>query len=232
LALGLCLALSLTACGTKTQVETAAEPQEERFGTTATSTVSEEPSEAVNVTLEPQASVESVETDQPEGVTAETLDLTQQVVTGAVLAVYLDGVPYGDDPVYFWRALAYLVTQVGAESSLLTQTEEGVVLDSQDLAPFVEALFAENMEPYPAVTEENPFVTAELGATSDRLTLRATVPEGVQVTVAPVEALGQVEAQVLEQGEVQETYLVTLVDSVYTGENGISPYSIAGVEAQ
>lgn len=242
LLLGLSLLLELTACGrdntaSGTSVQVSAEP--ETFGAES---LEDKPAQMAQTTALPEGSQDSAAVPVPSASAAEpqavqeaaAQDLTELAITSVVYCEYLDRLPYSSDPVFFWRSLGYLIDAVGDRSPLLTVEGEQTHLDSRDIEQFVDAIFADYTGDYPSVTEENPFFSFELGLESDLYTVQVPEISGIEITMTQPEDQGNgtfvVQAQVLEDGQAQQEYTVTMVTSVYDGDQAqLFPYSITGV---
>lgn len=83
--------------------------------------------------------------------------LDEQAILSALISEQQDGFTYNcNDPVYFWRAVAYLVAYSGET------IEDGQIrISAQDIMPYVTALFGPYTEQLPTPGEENPLVSEE-----------------------------------------------------------------------
>lgn len=92
--------------------------------------------------------------------TASPVDLTEQAIECAVAAVYDDKLTYAPgDPVYFWRALGYLLVR-NQEYPL---SDGQVTVPANAITPYVTALFGDYPEQYPSLSEEDPRVSEQNG---------------------------------------------------------------------
>lgn len=187
-----------------------------------------------------QNSLSTIE-NAPGSAEAETpveKDLTQLAVKSAVCAVYLDGLTYnGMEPVYFWRAVGYLIGQVGEQSPDVSVDGDVLKVAAEDIAPFVEALFGPYESQYPSLGEENPLVASEYGEEGEIFLVTPWDLSSMEVTMSEPERQGdgsyRCQAELLENGTSVGNYIVTLEEYVPSeGKTPLFSYSITGLEEQ
>jgi hypothetical protein len=156
LALGLALCL-LTACGEKPA--SSAESAETEIQTFGVSVLPEEAAAAPEPSQAPASAQEPAdlqETSEEVAEAAETQDYVEEILRAALYSEFVDDYHYQkDDPVYFWRAVSYLVGQVDSAAE-----GDTVTLTAQDMEPYVHAIFGEYTEQYPSTGEENPVISS------------------------------------------------------------------------
>lgn len=82
-----------------------------------------------------------------------------QSVMAAILCAQ-DGLTYDpEDPVYFWRAVGYLITLRSMDETFTSSGTDGTHLTAENLPIFVQAMFANYSGEVPSVTEEDPLVS-------------------------------------------------------------------------
>lgn len=221
IAMLLCLScmMALAACGKEPQVsEASATETPQTFGNAPVEspemaqTVPEEDSSGWRVT--PQAEDSAV----------------NQAVMAAILCAQ-DGLTYDpEDPVYFWRAVGYLVTLRSMDETFTSSGTDGTHLTAENLPIFVQAMFGEYAGDIPSVTEEDPLVSR----TEDGNYLihgpRSISLELSLGEITPVQEGYTVQAELKNQGENQGVYQVSLVD--YTGPEAgkeLFRYSLTGI---
>lgn len=192
------------------------------------------PAVSPELAAQTQKPVEENDTDsaaEPEGEGQE--DALHQQLAAAILCQQ-DGLNYDpEEPVYFWRAVGYLVGMT-APGALAEETEQlGVYrVTKENIRAFVQAMFADFSGEIPSVTEEDPVVS--MGENGDYLihapaaTITLTT---LEVTPTADGAIVLTEAG--RDGMLAGTYEIELRD--YTGPaSGKTEfrYSIAGVEKQ
>lgn len=220
IAMLLCLScmLALAACGKEAQVsEMSASETPQTFG---------------NAPVESPEMAQTVPEEDSSGqVSAQAEDsAVNQTVMAAILCAQ-DGLTYDpEDPVYFWRAVGYLVTLRSMDETFTSSGTDGTHLTAENLPIFVQAMFGDYSGEVPSVTEEDPLVSR----TEDGDYLI----HGPDVSLEM--ALGEItsnqdggytaQAELKNQGENQGVYQVTLVD--YTGPEAgkeLFRYSLAGI---
>lgn len=204
-----CIA-GLAACGNEPQVSVDSAPETAQpFGNAPVEspklaqTVPEEDSSGWQVT--PQAEYSAV----------------NQSVTAAILCAQ-DGLTYDpEDPVYFWRAVGYLISICAQDDSVTVPPEE-VTLAAQ-------AMFANYSGEIPSVTEEDPLVTrtedGDYFIHAPSLSLDLSLGE-----ITPTQDGYTVQAELKNDGENQGVFQITLMD--YTGPEAgkeLFQYSLTGV---
>ncbi len=160
---------------------------------------------------------------------SEYSDVNQSVMAAILCAQ--DGLIYDPvDPVYFWRAVGYLVTLRSMDESFTSSKTNGTHVTAENLTIFVQAMFANYSGEVPSVTEEDPLVSRTEGGDY--------FIHGPDVSLEM--ALGEIthdqnggytaQAELKNQGENQGVYQVTLVD--YTGSEAgkeLFQYSLTGI---
>lgn len=221
IAILLCLSciLALSGCGKEAAVsEPSASETPQTFGNTAV----ESPDTAQTV---PEAD----STGSRVTPAAEESAVSQSVM--AAILCDQDGLTYDpEDPVYFWRAVGYLVSMRALDTSLTGSTDGAVSVTPEKLDVFVQAMFGGYSGEVPAVTEEDPLVSmADNGdylIHAPEMNLTLNLGE-----ITPAQDGGYTaQAELISDGENQGVYQVSLTD--YTGpENGKSlfQYSLTGI---
>ena len=223
LLLAAALAISMGACAkTDSKAESAASQTPGAFG-----------AENLDGTAQPMAET----TGQPEGnppagsllesnALENSGDLTERAIECAVAAVYDDLLTYDPgDPVYFWRALGYLLAR-NPEYPLADGTVK-IPVDAID--PYVTALFGTYEGQYPSLGEENPLVAEENGMYS----VVSPGPFNHTFTMTEPEAQGdgtyicRVEMRGLAGAGETAGYTVTLRD--YPAENAMFSYCVTAI---
>lgn len=187
---------------------------------------------------EPQSAEEHQSGEEPGSAVEEAKDLTRLAVKSAVSAAYLDGLAYdGEDPVYFWRAIGYLVGLAGEEDPAVSAEDDALLIAAEDMAPLVAALFGPYDQQYPSLGEENPLVASEYVDGAEFYRVSPWDFSGIEVTMTEPETAEDgsltCRAEVTEDGEKKAGYTVTL--SEYTAPEGRTPlfaYSVTGLEAE
>ena len=221
IAMLLCLScmMALSACGEEAQVsEMSASETPQTFG---------------NAPVESPEMAQTVPEEDSSGwrVTAKAeYSAVNQSVMAAILCAQ-DGLTYDpEDPVYFWRAVGYLITLRSMDETFTSSEMDGTRVTSENLPIFVQAMFGGYAGDIPSVTEEDPLVSR----TEDG----GYLIHGPNVSLEM--ALGEItpnqnggytaQAELKNQGENQGVYQVTLVD--YTGPEAgkeLFHYSLTGV---
>ena len=158
----------------------------------------------------------------------------ESAVNQSVMAAILcdqDGLTYDpEDPVYFWRAVGYLVTLRSMDETFSSSTTEGTLVTQENLGVFVQAMFGDFSGEVPSVTEEDPLVSrAENGGYlihGPEVSLELSLGE---ITPSPNGGY-TAQAELKNNGTNQGIYQVTLVD--YTGPEAgkdLFRYSLSGV---
>lgn len=220
------LILCLTACGEVSDSPAPAAGTPEAFGT---SHLEDAPRELAD-TVQPSGSpAQNTQTGSvAESQSSETVSLMEQAVECAVAAEFLDGFSYDPgDPVYFWRALGYLVGLGGNPDYPIRDGR--VQIPANAIKPYVIALFGTYTAQYPSLGEENPLVSEEGGV----YTVTASGPFGHSFTMTDPESQGdgtyRCHADISEGGRTV-SYTVTLKDyPSKTGETPLFPYCITGI---
>lgn len=210
-----CMA-GLSACGNEPQVSEAS--------------VSETPQTFGNVPVEsPQMAQTMPEENSAGGRAASQAE--ESAVSQSVMAAILcaqDGLTYDpEDPVYFWRAVGYLITLRSVDEAFTTSRSEGTLVTSENLPIFVQAMFGDYAGDIPSVTEEDPLVSRTddgdyLIHGPGSISLELSLGE---ITPAPEGYIAQ--AELKNDGE---TFQITLID--YTGPEAgkeLFHYSLTGV---
>ena len=239
LALGLTLTYLLAGCGKTTSGTSSvsvAEPESfgvDHIGDTpeemAETTGAEETS-AVDSALDASAESSGSSVEQE-----AARDLTQLAVKSALCAEYIDGLSYdGADPVYFWRALGYLIGLVGEQSPAVSMEGDLLKLAAEDVDPFVTALFGTYDAQYPSLGEENPLVASEYGEQGEVYAVSQWDLSAMEVTMTEPEDQGdgtyRCQAELSENGTPVCSYTVTLEDdTVQEGQTPLFAYSIIGL---
>ena len=140
----LCM-MALAACGKTPQVsEVPATETAQTFG---------------NAPVESPEMAQTVPEEDSTGwrVSAEAEDsAVNQSVMAAILCAQ-DGLTYDpEDPVYFWRAVGYLITLRSMDETFTSSGTDGTHLTAENLPIFVQAMFANYSGEVPSVTEEDP----------------------------------------------------------------------------
>ncbi len=208
--------LSLTACGKETQIsEVSAAETVQTFGNAPVEspqmaqTVPEEDSAGGQVT--PQVEYSAV----------------NQSVMAAILCAQ-DGLTYDpEDPVYFWRAVGYLITLRSMDE---TSGTEGTLVTQENLPIFIQAMFGNYAGDIPSVTEEDPLVSRT--EDGDYL-IHGPSSISIELSLGEITTAQEgytAQAEVKSEGENQGVFQINLVD--YTGpETGkeLFSYSLTGV---
>ncbi len=158
----------------------------------------------------------------------------ESAVNQSVMAAILcdqDGLTYDpEDPVYFWRAVGYLVTLRSMDETFSSSTTEGTLVTQENLDVFIQAMFADFSGEIPSVTEEDPLVSrTEDGGYlihGPEVSLELSLGE---ITPSP-DGGYTAQAELKNDGENQGVYQVTMVD--YTGPEAgkdLFRYSLTGV---
>ena len=211
----LCMA-GLSACGNENPVSEASPAETSQpFGNAPVEspemaqTVPEEDSLGWRVTPQPEESAVS------------------QPVMAAILCSR-DGLTYDpEDPVYFWRAVGYLITLCSMDE---TSGTEGILVTQENLPIFIQAMFGSYAGEIPSVTEEDPLVSRTedgdyLIHGPDGISLELSLGE-----ITPVQDGYTAQAELKNEGENQGVFQVALVD--YTGPEAgkaLFRYSLTGV---
>ena len=221
IAMLLCLScmMALAACGKEPQVsEASATETPQTFGNAPVEspemaqTVPEEDSSGWRVT--PQAEDSAV----------------NQAVMAAILCAQ-DGLTYDpEDPVYFWRAVGYLVTLRSMDETFTSSGTDGTHLTAENLPIFVQAMFGDYAGDIPSVTEEDPLVSRTEDGNylihgPSSISLELSLGE-----ITPAQEGYTAQAELKNDGENQGVYQVTLVD--YTGPEAgqaLFRYSLTGI---
>lgn len=217
------LLLLLTACGDAQSSLAPAENTPEAFGA---SHLEDTPLEMADTVEASQAPAQNVQTGSvTEGQSSETVSLMEQAVECALAAEFLDGFTYDPgDPVYFWRALGYLVGMGGNPDYPVRDGQVKIPTDA--VKPYVTALFGDYTAQYPSLGEENPLVSEEGGM----YTVTASGPLEHSFSMTEPEPRGdgtyRCRAEMSGGGRTV-IYTVTLKD--YPAENALFPYCITGI---
>lgn len=179
-AAALALGCLLTGCGGEQAASSAPQESPGTFGVADMASApameaetTQAPSQPEDMASDPEPAEEADPAMDPEA-------LTELAVECAVAAIYHDRLTYDPgDPVYFWRALGYLLGHAG------TISDGQVKIPTGDVGPYVAALFGEYTEQYPSLGEENPLVYEEdgvytvsvLGPFDHSFTMTEIVPE-------------------------------------------------------
>ncbi len=230
LSIAMLLTLLLTSCGSAHTGEAAGDSavseEAQSFGIIS---IAEEPSQAAEITApaeteaaeaEPTVSAEISESDTAQ----EEEDATLLAVKSVLCCEYLDKLTYdGTDPVFFWRAVAYLANLTAATDLRLSESQ---------LAILVDTLFGTYTEQYPSLGEENPLVTWELQSDGAE-TYCVTEWDLSEITVSMTQPELQEDGSYLSTASLQENhtlmgqYLITLTAS--SSDNTLAPYSITAI---
>ena len=221
IAMLLCIScmMALAACGKEAQVSEMSD--------------SETPQTFGNAPVESPEMAQTVQEEDSSGwrVTAKAeYSAVNQSVMAAILCAQ-DGLTYDpEDPVYFWRAVGYLITLRSMDETFTSSEMDGTRVTSENLPIFVQAMFGGYAGDIPSVTEEDPLVSR----TEDG----GYLIHGPNVSLEM--ALGEItpnqnggytaQAELKNQGENQGVYQVTLVD--YTGPEAgkeLFRYSLTGI---
>ena len=158
----------------------------------------------------------------------------ESAVSQSVMAAILcaqDGLTYDpEDPVYFWRAVGYLITLRSMDETFTSSEMDGTRVTSENLPIFVQAMFGDYAGDIPSVTEEDPLVSRTedgdyLIHGPDSISLELSLGE-----ITPAQEGYTAQAELKNGGENQGVFQITLVD--YTGpETGkeLFRYSLTGV---
>ena len=213
-----CMA-GLAACG--------AEPQVSEVS------VSETPQTFGNAPVESPQMAQTVPEEDSTGWRV-TPQREESAVNQSVMAAILcaqDGLTYDpEDPVYFWRAVGYLITLRSMGELFTSSGTEGTLVTSEDLPIFVQAMFGDYTGEIPSVTEEDPLVSRTEDGNylihgPDSISLELSLGE-----ITPAQAGYTAQAELKNDGENQGVFQIALID--YTGpESGkeLFPYSLTGV---
>lgn len=217
---------SLTACGSNAQstAEVASEPAQvpQAFGT---STLEDVPvQEAQTTTLPEAAETSEAPVNVPSAPDADASsavqDFTEQAVTAAIICDAMDALPYTpEDPMYIWRAVGYLIGQIGTDADLITMEGDFGHIASESALIFAHAIDADYSGDVPSVTEEDPLISiAEDGGYLINMLSQGDLV--LEMTRNRDTAEGDTcteEAELFQNGESLGVYTVTL--SAYTGGN-------------
>ena len=221
IAILLCLSCmaGLSACGNENPVSEASSAETSQpFGNAPVEspemaqTVPEEDSSGWQVTPQPEESAVS------------------QSVMAAILCSQ-DGLTYDpEDPVYFWRAVGYLITLRSMDETFTSSEMDGTRVTSENLPIFVQAMFGNYAGEIPSVTEEDPLVSRTedgdyLIHGPGSISLELSLGE-----IAPAQDGYTAQAELKNDGENQGVFQVTMVD--YTGPEAgkdLFRYSLTGV---
>lgn len=218
---------TMTGCGSRAvseSVEASASPQE-AFGNAPVAS----PELAAQT-----AQTEMGAAEESEAMPEEREDGAFHQQLAAVILCRQDGLKYDpEDPVYFWRAVGYLVGMT-APNEFTEETEQSGVyrVTQENIQVFVQAIFADFSGQIPSVTEEDPVVS--MGENGDYL---FHMP-AVAVSLTSVELMSGADGDTVRveagiDGKPAGTYEIALED--YTGpEIGMRRFShsIAGVETK
>ena len=209
----------LSACGKEPQVSENSAPEAvQNFGNAPVEspkmaqTVPEEDSTGWRVT--PQAEYSAV----------------NQAVMAAILCSQ-DGLTYDpEDPVYFWRAVGYLITLRSMDETFTSSEMDGTRVTAENLPIFVQAMFGDYAGDIPSVTEEDPLVSrSEDGSYlihgPSSISLELSLGE-----ITPAQEGYTAQAELKNDGENQGVFQITMVD--YTGPEAgkeLFHYSLTGV---
>ena len=220
------LILCLTACGNAESSPEPAAHSPETFGVSSLETAPQEMADTIRPSGEPIPNGQTGSVTETQS--SETVNLMEQAVECAVAAEFLDGFSYDPgDPVYFWRALGYLVGLGGNPDYPIRDGR--VELPTNAIEPYVTALFGEYTAQYPSLGEENPLVSEEGGI----YTVTASGPFDHSFTMTEPEPQGdgtyRCRAEISGGGRTG-SYTVTLKDCPSkSGEEALFPYCITGI---
>ena len=219
------LILCLTACGETTDSAAPAAQTPETFGASNLENAREM---ADTIEMGQKPAPDNQAGSVSESQSSQTADLMAQAVECALAAKFLDGFVYDPgDPVYFWRALGYLVGLGGNPAYPVRDSR--VQIPTNEIRPYVTALFGEYTAQYPSLGEENPLVSEEGGM----YTVTASGPFGHSFTMTDPEPQGdgtyRCRAEISEGGRTGK-YTVTLQDyPAKAGEEPLFPYCITDI---
>lgn len=223
------LILCLAACGDTADSSAPAAQTPEAFGASNLSAAPREMADTVTPSGEPAENAQAGSV--MEGQSADAVDLMDQAIECAVAAEFLDGFTYDPgDPVYFWRALGYLVGLGGNPDYPVRDGR--VEIPKSAVKPYVTALFGAYTDQYPSMGEENPLVSEN----GEMYTVTAYGPFGHSFTVSELELQGggsyRCHAEISEGGRTGR-YAVTLEDFPgNSGEQALFPYCITGISEE
>ena len=213
-----CMA-GLSACGQKPQVSEAP--------------VSEPPQAFGNAPVESPQMAQTVPEEDSTGWRV-TPHAEESAVSQSVMAAILcaqDGLTYDpEDPVYFWRAVGYLITLRSMDETFTSSEMDGTRVTPENLPIFVQAMFGNYIGDIPSVTEEDPLVSRTedgdyLIHGPDSISLELSLGE-----ITPAQEGYTAQAELKNDGENQGVFQITLVD--YTGPEAgkeLFRYSLTGV---
>lgn len=233
-----CLFL-LSACGAPAAPSAPEQPpaEPEAFGIS----LEETPEQAAEITQAPEISGSLAEGESSETVAEEFLpghpltDLTEYAIRALVLCDYLDNLAYSpEDMVLFWRAMGYYIDGVKNLHPALTRNGDVTELDSADLGEVVPALFGNFSGDYPAVTEEDPFVTVRYEDGREIYQIREIDTLGLEFQMEfPDDPAGNdVQVQLLDGGEPVATYRAGLGGMVLREGATEFFYCVTGLERE
>lgn len=247
LLLALSLLLALAACGeaggrSGAALSESSAEESEAFGAENVEGTPERMAETTMASgsgqTEPQMASEQEALTEEAPLPAGAVDLTGLAIKSAVCVEYLDGLAYDrEEPVYFWRAVGYLVGLAGDQCPAAVVGDGFVTLTADELSGFVTALFGGYDTQYPSLGEENPLVASEYedGTEIYRVTQWDLSAQSVAVTEPEAQGDGsyQVRAEIVEDDGTVAAYRVTLEDYPDSeGETALFAYSITAVEAE
>lgn len=158
----------------------------------------------------------------------------ESAVSQSVMAAILcaqDGLTYDpEDPVYFWRAVGYLVTLRSMDGSLTGSSAEGTCVTQENLSIFVQEMFGNYAGEIPSVTEEDPLVSRTENGDylihgPSSISLELSLGE-----ITPTQDGYTAQAELKNDGVNPGVFQITMVD--YTGPEAgaqLFRYSLTGV---
>lgn len=240
-ALMLCAAMiiSMTACGDKEDISSAAPAPSEApaaFGDTSLADVPVQEAETTSLPGEiPETASVLPESSlsEPE---SEIQDFTELAVKAVLVCDAVDLLPYnpdGDD-MYFWRSIGYLIGEMGPQEGLIELEDPLGKIQRQDAAIFAHAISATFSGEFPVVTQEDPFI---IPGEEDTYLINMLPQEDIELRMTEnrFTAEGNTfteEAELLRNGESLGTYTVTLTEYTGTDPRGQASfgYSIVSIE--
>lgn len=242
-ALGLvCLLAGCGSTGAQPSESVPAAPAE--TGAFGMVSIAETPEQMAEITAAPAPESSAAE-ELPEASSAEEMaepeepvDLTNLAVKSVLCSEYLDRLTYDRaDPVFFWRAVGYLVGQVGEQYPEATLEGDMVTIPADGAAPFVTALFGSYEEQYPSLGEENPLIATEYQEQQEIYKVSRMDLSTMDVTMGQMElqedGTYRCRAELQEDGQTVAVYVLTLTKYPETeGETPLFAYSITGLTAE
>ncbi len=232
--------ISMTACGSKDDISSAAPAPSEAPAVFGEASLADAPVQEAETTSLPAEAPEEAsslpETSQQESETA-VQDFTHLAVKAVLVCDAVDLLPYnpdGDD-MYFWRSIGYLIGEMGPLEGLIELEDPLGKIQRQDAAIFAHAISATFDREFPVVTQEDPFI---IPGEDDTYLINMLPQEDIELRMTENRFSNQgntftEEAELLRNGESLGTYTVTLTEYTGTDPRGqkIFGYSIVSVEA-